>query len=469
MYTRTIIKNPVYILLITSLFFSCESYVDIDVPNDRITGQTVFSNNQTALSALEGLYSQLFNTSFAAGGNRSVTFLSGLSADNFEVTTTTQAILEFAEHEIFPSNSFNFDLWTGAFNTIYMSNALIEGAEISDDLEIEIKNRLIGEAKFLRAFTYFYLTNLYLDVPLILGTDYQANSLASSTPQEEIYSQILLDLNSALELTKEEYFNGERTYVNSFVVNSFLARVHLYMENWQQAEFYSSQVISASNLYGLEENLDNVFLPNNKEAIWQISPAGWGGNFRHTREGNLFVWLSTSSSPVQLSSNFLNLWDENDLRFQNWIGTYTDETGTYRFPFKYKVQYDATGADIPEYSTVLRLAEQYLIRAEARANLGDNDGAIEDLEKIQERANASLYSETNLQESPNDLLESIIIEKRKELFAEWGHRWLDLKRLDKAGEILGSYNPLWESTDIYYPIPEQDRIKNPNLDQNEGY
>jgi len=469
MLIRKISTKIVCIIWLTSIFFSCESYVDINVPNDRITGETVFTENQTAISALEGLYSQLFNTSFAAGGNRSVTFLSGLSSDNFEVTSPIQEMEEFSKHEIFPSNNYNFDLWSGAYKTIYMANALIQGAENSSALDDATKDRLLGESKFIRAFTYFYLVNLYESVPLILDIDYRVNALVSNDSQEEISSQILIDLNAALELTGEDYPEGNRSFVNSSAVRSLLARVYLFEENWEQAEYFSSQVISASNLYSLNENLDNVFLPNSPEAIWQISPEGWGGNFRHTREGNLFIRISTNSSPVQLSPGFMELWEEGDLRFLNWIGTYSDDTGQYNFPFKYKVQYDATGGDLTEYSTVLRLAEQYLIRAEARARSGNIEGAIQDLDKIRNRANISLFSETNPGISGNELLQIILSERRKELFAEWGHRWLDLKRTNTAEEILGVNSSLFESTDLFYPIPEQERMKNPNLAQNDGY
>ena len=183
--------NNFYFKILCGLLFiwvlsSCESFVDVDVPNDRITGSTVFNNDQTALSALDGLYSQLFNTSFAAGGNRSVTFLAGLSADNFTVIEPSEDMEEFNENEILPSNGFNLDLWSGAYSTIYMANNLIERVESSTGLSENNINRIVGEAKFVRAFTYFNLVNLYKEVPLILVADYTENALASNASSEEI-------------------------------------------------------------------------------------------------------------------------------------------------------------------------------------------------------------------------------------------------------------------------------------------
>lgn len=456
-------------LLFIWVLSSCESFVDVDVPNDRITGSTVFNNDQTALSALDGLYSQLFNTSFAAGGNRSVTFLAGLSADNFTVTEPSEDMEEFNENEILPSNGFNRDLWSGAYSTIYMANNLIERVESSTGLSENNINRIVGAAKFVRAFTYFNLVNLYKEVPLILVADYTENALASNASSEEINSQIINDLNEALERLGPAYPENERTYANSHAVRALLARVHLFQENWEQAEFYSSQVIAAGDLYQLIGDVNQVFLSNSREAIWQISPVGWGSNFRHTREGNLFIRISSSNSPVELTEDFMQLWENADQRYSHWVGNYEDETGVYYFPNKYKVQYDATGGQISEYSMVLRLAEQYLIRAEARIKMGNLTGAISDIDIIRQRARIPLISEIQPGISDDQLLELILEEKRKELFAEWGHRWLDLKRKGIAGEILEAKKPLWEPTDIFYPIPEQERMKNPNLEQNEGY
>lgn len=439
------------------------------MPNDRITGVTVYNDDATALSALDGLYSQLFNTSFAAGGNQSVTFLAGLSSDDFVIASPFEEMIEFAENEIFPSNTYNLNLWGGAYSTVYMANALMEGVEGSTELGADTQDQILGGTKFVRAFTYFYLAQLYGEVPLVLTPDYEENATAASATSQQIYDQILTDLGEALELLGPDYPQDERTYANQYTVMALLARVHLFLENWEQAEFYSDQVISASGTYGLLDDLDQVFLPNSQEAIWQISPAGWGSGLTHTREGNLFIRETSTGSPVELSESLMSLWEGGDLRLQQWIGNYTDDTGSYDFPYKYKVRYDASGGDIPEYSMVLRLAEQYLIRAEARASMGNLSGAIADVDKIRARADIPLLDEEESGIAENELLDIILLERRKEFFAEWGHRWLDLKRTDKVDEVIGSNNALWQPTDELYPIPEDERMRNPNLGQNDGY
>src|SRR5690606_28078371 len=119
----------------------------------------------------------------------------------------------------------------------------------------------------------------------------------------------------------------------------------------------------------------------------------------------------------------------------NWIGNVTSQSETYYFPYKYKI---SSGQDPwNEYPMVLRLAEQYLIRAEARAHQNKLPEAIADLDAIRERA--GLLSIANIKPGIGqaELLDAILQERRVELFAEWGHRWFDLKRTAQADAILG--------------------------------
>lgn len=118
---------------------------------------------------------------------------------------------------------------------------------------------------------------------------------------------------------------------------------------------------------------------------------------------------------------------------------------------------------------VLRLAEQYFIRAEAQAQLGNMPAAIAAIDHIRERAGIPLIAQSQPQISKEDFLTLLLEERERELFSEWGHRWLDLKRTNKATEVLLPANTLWQETDVFYPIPEEERIKNPNLTQNPGY
>ncbi len=466
-------NNVLKILLLFTIslcFISCEEFLEVETPDYKLDSKAVFSDDQTAQSALNGLFNQLFNTSYANGGSQSVSFLAALSADNFKLTSTTQDIIEFHQNQISPENNYNLTLWSGGYNIIYQTNALLNGIENNNSLSQGLKDKIEGSSKFIRGLTYFYLVKLYGDVPLILSTNYEENALTERNSKDKIIVQILSDLEDAELLLEEEYPNGNRTRPNNFTIQALLAKVHLYLEDWDDAEFYSSRVIEATSYYEILNDLDEVFLANSKEAIWQISPIGWGNNFTHTRDGNLLTKTPTSNNPVVLSENFLEVFNDSiDHRYQNWISPFFTETDTLYFPNKYKIQYDASGGEIAEYSMVMRLAEQHLIRAEARARLGNLIGSIQDINEIKTRAGLSQIDEFQNELTKEKLLEEILLERRRELFTEWGHRWFDLQRYGRSEILQNKENSNWTSTSNLLPIPSEEREKNPNLSQNPGY
>ena len=454
------------LLSLTLCFFSCEDFLEIDPPTDKIVGEKVFQDDATALGFMTGIYNQLFQAFFSGGGPDSVTVLAGLSGDDLApIRSSNFTYLEFEQHEIAPDNVRNLNLWSSVYNIIYMTNALLEGLETSNSLSENVTNQLEGEAKFIRAFSYFYLVNLYGETPLVLTTDYNRNALVSRKSQEEVYQQILTDLYSAKDLLSMSSLMGEKTQITTYTATALLARVQLYLENWKEAEVLSSELIE-SNAFSLVQNLDEVFLANSEEAIWQISPKGRGNIFTHTNEGLTFIihpFLSFLSH-IKLSDSLLVSFSEQDKRLLHWVALHQG-TQLY-YPFKYKIR--TSSDEATEYSMVLRLAEQYLIRAEARAMQNDIVGAIGDVNQIRARAGVEIFGTEDVSMSQNIILEIIMDERHKELFSEWGHRWLDLKRTNKASEVFG-HEPLWESTDMLYPIPETERILNPNLTQNNGY
>ena len=456
------------VLLVTLLCqFSCDKYLEIPSPDNKIIGQTVFNNDATAKSAMEGIYNQLYVATFSAGWQGSVSVLAGLSGDNIETIRATDLVFrEFQQNEILPDNDKNLQIWASAYNIIYATNSLLEGIANSQNITQPIREKLEGEAKFVRAFSYFYLVNLYGEVPLILSTSYQDNALASRNSEEEVHQQIISDLTTSVELLPAEYPEGERTYANKYAAMAMLAREYLYRQKWGRAESLSSEIIAQTGKYQLLDDLKLVFLANSPEAIWQISPLGRGDLATQTNEGSVFIInpFFTVLSHFKLSEDLIDSFDNEDKRLQQWI-SFHKGISAY-FAYKYKIRNSTE--PVSEYSMVLRLAEQYLIRAEARAQQGNLEGAVADINTIRLRAGLSSLTET-ASITPEQLLKIIYEERRKEFFAEWGHRWLDLKRTGKAEGILETKKPLWQDSDVLYPIPAEERSKNPNLDQNSGY
>jgi hypothetical protein len=340
--------------------------------------------------------------------------------------------------------------------------------------------QLTGEAKFIRAFWHFYLTNQYGDVPLVTSTLYTVNATIARTPQALVYAQIVQDLRDAQAELNSNYVDGSDTTVTTERVRptkaaaeAFLARVYLYTQKYDSAEAYASMVIGNS-LYSLclgFSPANSVFLKNSTEAIWQLStPLPTSIN---TNDAQYFILPGAPSSgdaaSAAISTQLLNSFETGDLRRVNWI----DSTGTvpdYYYPYKYQAY--NTGSPLTEYTMVFRLGEQYLIRAEAEANLGDSTDAITDLNAIRYRAGLSAYNPlTN-----GSLLTATLHERQVELFTEWGNRWFDLIRTGNVNSVMSVVTPIksngtvsWMSADQLWPIPQSEILVDPKLSQNSGY
>ncbi|MEQ1586214.1 MAG: RagB/SusD family nutrient uptake outer membrane protein [Cyclobacteriaceae bacterium] len=448
------------LLLLVTTFTACEDFVTIDPPRTALVKTTVFDQDDTAEAALLDLYFQLRNLGFASGTNLSVSYLASLSSDeqiSYYVGPGTgpEEFSQFNQNTLLPANSFVFRLWADLYSCIYKANAVLEGISSSTGMSEDKKKLLTAEAKFIRAFCNFYLVNLWGDVPHAISTNYQVNASITRTNTTVMYQQILSDLTEAKSALPDDYAHAgnERIRANKSVTNALLARAYLYTNDWQQAITASTEVINTS-LFELLPNLNGVFLVNSKEAILQ-----WWSNKR-ANERDTFRFLNTPSNGA-LRPELVAAFETGDNRKTVW--TSLRPTGLYSTQ-----KYISITSNPPtEYSTVFRLAEQFLIRAEAHTQLGDLPGAQADLNKIRNRAGlANTTASTKA-----DLLLAIEKERRVEFFNEWGHRWFDLKRTGRAEAVLTPLKPQWKSTAQRYPIPESEINNNIGLQnaQNQGY
>jgi hypothetical protein len=185
----------------------------------------------------------------------------------------------------------------------------------------------------------------------------------------------------------------------------------------------------------------------------------------NSTEASVFIPASPGIRPqYAISDGLLNSFEPGDLRRSQWIKATTGGTTTYYYPYKYQVISSPSPA---EYNVVLRLAEQYLIRAEARAWLNNVEGAVADINVIRRRAGLPSLPITI---SQDQCLAAVEKERKTELFTEWGHRWIDLKRLGRANDVLSAEKgSVWQSADQLYPIPFSEIDRDPNMVQNPGY
>lgn len=441
---------------------SCDEFIEIDGPKTEITSNIVFSNDAAATSAIRGIYSLM--TSSQSFTNGEIERYTGLSSDELFNHSSRNEQQQFYFPSLTSLNGVVHGVfWREAYKYINNANAVIEGLSKSTSLSNGTRTQLEGEAKFIRAFCHFYLVNLFGDVPYVTTTDYRKNSTEVRLTVTEVYTRIVADLIDAKNLLAADYSfsNNERSQPNRYAAMALLARVYLYSGRWAEADQEASTIIDNTVDFELEE-LDNVFMSNSKEAIWQLQPVV---PEKSTAQARIFL-LFNKPTEVSLNPDFVTAFETGDERRSAWVGEFSDATGTYYYPWKYKVY---SGNTLTEYAMVLRLAEQYLIRAEARAQLMNLSGAVEDIDILRQRAGLPLIQDTEPGISQEDLLASIAHERKFELMAEWGHRWLDLKRTESTEATLGAIKWDWQQTDELYPIPQSERLLNPALTQNPGY
>lgn len=452
-------------LMIMVTIAGCKKFVTVDPPVNALTGNMVFADDATATASVVSIYSRLMEnqSNSMVSGNQSISVIAGTSSDEQQVYTVLATLVEFGRNNIAISNSYNAKLWGDAYANIYAANAVIEGLSASTKVSDNTKKQLMGEAYFVRAFMHFYLVNLYGAVPYVTTTNYQINQTVSRLAVTDVYNKIIEDLVQAKSLLADNYiFSGnERTRPTKMAAAALLARVYLYTGDWAKAETEASAAISTTALFNLPA-LAQAFLKGSREAIWQLQPVRPGTS---SGEGVAFFFASVPTRTA-LTSSLANSFETGDMRKTTWMATKTAGTATNYQPNKYKERTISATAVPAEYLIVLRLAEQYLIRAEARANLNNISGSAADLNAVRTRAGLGGTSAND----KATLLAAIEKERRVELFSEWGHRWFDLKRTSRADAVLAPVKGAnWQTTDQVYPIPQTELDRNKNLVQNPGY
>ncbi|WP_436487983.1 RagB/SusD family nutrient uptake outer membrane protein [Chitinophaga sp. ARDCPP14] len=472
-------------LLSGVLVTGCNKLLDIKDPVNSITTNQVFQSDDQASIALNGLYSylisggelevnsyeQLGSDLYSAGG---VTLAAGHSADELyqpSLSGDYQYYVEMAARITLRNPGYSTKIWKTAYKAIFNANALIEGvkAATSNEFTQDYRKRVLGEALAVRAMGYFYLVNLFEKIPLALSIDYNNTVKLPSASPGAVYQQIINDLEEASGYLSENYDgnNTERIRINKWYVKAMLARVSLFTRDYEKAWQQANDVISRTDLFKLE-SLNNVFSISSREVIFQLKQT----NISATRRNATPEAISMTGR--YLTPALMNAFEAGDNRKAAWTTAITGGTSIPAgfSPAKYKINTTnfELGGFRSEYYVVMRLAEMYLIRAEANMlrSAGNKNAAIDDLNAIRLRAglNGLPYTLTDQQ-----VTDAIAQERRIELFAEWGHRWLDLKRTNKATQVLSEifYKQPWSQHQLLYPVPPDEILLDNHLSQNAGY
>lgn len=492
-------KKIAFIILSSVMMNSC---TDMNlIPESNLSPENFFKSEEDATAAVYGTYSvftdnDIYNQFWEVlqsqgtddcewSGGRTTTNLDKNALDKFEYDGNTNLV---------------YSVWIKHYVVVNRSNFAIENISNmgSEQIRDDVRKRLIGEAKFLRALAYFNLVRIYGGVPLVLKQTTSLDGLeVPRNTVDECYEQIISDLQEAKSVLPAigqlpEGYLGRATKGSA---SAMLAKVYLTREDYQNVVKETSEVMQMG--YKLWKNYADNFdveKENGQESIFEIqykrnTPGVSGSNYNGYYRPpfvNINGWVGYGDDPV--TRNHYECYEEGDLRRDVNVRLYTKEeypnmSSNYEFPCYVNKFQDPSPLAVRSQGgennyPILRYSDVYLMRAEALNAINTSDAeAYECLNVIRRRAfglnmNEASAIDIKLGLSKEDFLDIILLERRKE-FAFEGQRRFDLVRTHKLKEAMMAQNPtigaVVEEKHYLLPIPVTELDANKLLEQTPGW
>jgi tetratricopeptide (TPR) repeat protein len=433
------------------LFTSCADYFLHPESPQYISDALAITDAQSAETAVLGIYSGLQHGEYYGGdGFQSAANLSG--GDHIWVGTQNH-YYTFVTHTYRPDNRTLNDSWNAMNQVVNRANQVIDKIPQLNvaGLSEETKNHWLSEAYTIRALVHFDLARTWGNIPVVTNPTNSPSSASDirQSLQQEVYTHVLSDLETAEKIADQVF---DRNRVNIYTIYAFKARGYLYLKQWDKAEEYAGKLIGNTNFELV--SWENILAEKNtKESVWELA-------FSSADKSNYFsVWSSDSYRNTLAPSRILYNLLHSEAGGERSLLVKDVSTDT-KLDYYVQLLYWRPNNDNPTY--LFRIAEQYLIRAEARAKKQNPDlaGALSDLNAVRARAKTALSAASTI----GQIILDIENERRVELAFE-SHRWFDLVRTERAGEILG----VTDRNKWIFPFPYNDVQTDTNLVQNEGY
>ena len=446
MNTYKHIKLLIFIGL-SAILTACD-VLDVN-PYDKITDEQAYKNKAGIEKGILGSYSELQNLSYYG---RAYLISSDLAADNLtHPTDATQAdYAEIDNNAMLAENGVADGIWSAIYSAINVANVVIDKVPAMTDMTDTEKNTALGELYFLRALNHFNLMNYFGAIPIktkptvgTTGLDVAKNST------DEVFTQIIADLTFA-----ETHLGASastKTRASKYAATALLARVYLYQKNYAMAYAKADDVIQHGG-YVLLPDFASVFSGDGSaETIFEVE----FNELDRTRIAEFnFPKTLNGRAEVKVDPALASAYQPTDERMAVSMAT----NGTYVYA---KKQNDLSLGN--QNVIVLRLAEMYLIKAEAEANMPTAviSNIQSALNEIRHRANLGDTDAATIAE-----LKLAIENERRLEFAFEGHRWFDLVRTNRAVDVLQGVTNVNQTL---FPIPLSELNTNSAMIQNLGY
>ena len=513
-----LMKKP-YILtgiLVFSLAIGC-SDKDLNQLNpNAVTTDSYFKTDAQIRSSINGVYAAIQSTNLVA---REWFFTNDLRSDDVaagggQLETPRNQLLT-GVHDT--GNSLVAAVWTGAYRVIHRANVVVDNAATAAGLTATVATQAVGEAKFLRAWSYFELVSMWGAVPLYKK---YVTSLAGSgarAPEAEVYAFIVEDLKAAQDALPATYDATNQGRATKGAAQMLLARVYMQQGDYTNAKTELQKVIS-SGLYQLVDEYNDNFIEEtefNKESIWEVNFLTSGGTFNwntdadgasageetvRTQEYSGIGWRNiipsnsllaefekttkgdAKTDPRYAKSVYTTgdkynkdqsvLTDAVQNGFSSMVDGKEQKISWRKFTLMYKAGVSTTGGI---NQRIMRYAETLLAMAECENEAGNIASAVNYLNMVRSRPSVAMpaYPTANYPVSTKDqVFNAIVHERRVELNGE-EIRNKDILRWRKNGKL--KTEPLayfQKGKHELLPIPQQEIDNNPNIGikgQNPGY
>lgn len=507
-------KKILAILFIITIAFGCEDKLDITNPNEPNVA-LFWETGEDAEKGINAVYSTLHRGSIS----RWMIMLYSTRADIGESRSPWTELANALDKFIQPN--YNFDpvatCYTDNYIGIFRANQVLDNVP-GMEMDADKKNVILGQAYFMRGLFYYHLATLFGNVPLMLKTS-QPQDFPPNSTQEEVFQQIVSDLETAIPLLPAVYADAEDLgRATKGAANALLAKAYMQINDYDAALSPLEWLVDGEggNIYGLTGNYRDNFLissENNVESVfeWQfaINPNEFTDNDIQTPNHNYGTSLAQFTAPVgigwsdaearrwivyefdelttsgdrdpRVAASFL--FDSTNISgpdatmiygqtFSERYGNGTDSKRVWVRKFLNDHWKNEEGYRSPNNYRYIRYADVLLMYAECLNATGSTPSAYAHVDRVRQRVDLEPLSTTMPGLSQSAFLEQLKHERLLELAGE-GHRWNDLARWGDLGPGLAKNDPAFNNFEVgkheFLPLPQLDIDANPNLDQNPNW
>ena len=485
--------KKIFIIVLVFVFFTnnqCSKEFLDKKPLGQLTTQNFFQTEEHAIWATNAVYNILRDFRTHVFAYLGMTDIVSDDADKGSLVTDANFLRDLDDFTYDAGNLSLSDTWAGYYRAIYRANLAILSIPEVPNIDPALRDRLVAESKFLRAYFYFKIVRWWGDVPLILTPLNSDEFQQERTPVMQVYDQIISDFSEAANILPQKYSSAEVGRATSGAAKAFLAKVHLTLGNFNEAENFALEVIN-SGLYELFPNYEKLFQiegENSSESIFEIQTTaletggagsqynqvqgvrgtpnlGWGFN----RPSDDLVASYERGDPRRDATILLvnePLPDGSDFVHDN------PNILNERYNQKAWVPSHPGGNNNgPGNIRIFRYADLLLIAAESLNENGKSQQALSYLNQVRARARGSRNVLPDITISDQSALRQIIWNERRVELAMEQHRWFDLLRQGRAAEVMNAHGKNFVSgKHELFAIPQIDiDLSGGALSQNPGH